>query len=168
VRPRPRVRKPSTVTAVVPETPVEEVVEDEHYGFRPGSDVAIVLEELIRGGDNKHDVANRIARRLEDRRTKGGNPKPVSTVMNQVQSQMTARGFTVQSGWRLVPPVDGVLGPRPKRKVYAKKKMAPTIKSKVVMPPRKKVAVATDTPDQPKRRPVKPKPKPRLSGRTKK
>lgn len=82
------------------------------YGYRMGSDVQVVVEELLKGGADKHDVAQRILNRFGEQTTRSGKPKPVSTIMNQVLEQMLARGFVIKSTWTLAPPEDGVIGPR--------------------------------------------------------
>lgn len=92
------------------------------YGFRKGSDISVVLAELLKGGESKHHVATRISEVFEGRQTKGGNPKPVSTVMNQVENLMRARGFQVESSWKLVPPANGIIAKPPRaRKARARK-----------------------------------------------
>jgi hypothetical protein len=106
-------------------------VERNQWGYRVDSDVAVVLEEMMAGGPDKHSIAMRLAERFKEHKTKTGASKPVSTVMNQVQKHMLARGFTIESTWRLVPPADGVLkdAPRRTRKPSTKKtsgKTAPT------------------------------------------
>lgn len=87
----------------------------DEYGYRRGSDVSVVLDELLKGGTDKHDVARRISARFQGRTTRGGKQKPISTVMNQIQNEMVKRGFRVQSSWKLLPPANGVVLPRPAR-----------------------------------------------------
>lgn len=136
--------KAATPTQPVPKTPT---IARNQYGYRVDSDVAIVLDELMAGGADKHTVAARIAKRFEGQTTRSGRPKPVSTIMNQVESQMKQRGFTIESMWKLVPPADGEIGPKPKRKVY---------------PRRKTQAAATGSETKPAtKKAVKPKPKPK-------
>jgi hypothetical protein len=97
------------------------------YGFRLGSDVSVVLEQLMTGGASKREVASRISKLFAGQQTRGGKPKPVSTIMNQVEGQMKARGFRVESNWRLVAPEDGIISPKP---VRAKKPTSPKKRAK--------------------------------------
>jgi hypothetical protein len=123
----PPTTQPTTETTA---SGVKSQTERNEYGYRVDSDVAIVLEEMMTGGEDKHAIAERLAKRFEGQTTKSGRPKPVSTVMNQVQSQMVQRGFTVESTWRLVPPENGVLQEAPKRtRTAAVKSVKPKLRS---------------------------------------
>lgn len=123
VRKKPALKSKTSLKVVAPST--EEKVADtttetqnsegrNEYGLRPDSDVAIVLEEMVKGGADKHEVATRLTKRFENSTTKSGKPKPVSTVMNQVIHAFKERGFTVESTWKFLPPADGVLLPAKK------------------------------------------------------
>lgn len=104
--------------------------------FAPESDLAIAYEEMLTGGEDRLAVHHRIAERFKDSTTAGGNPKPVSTIMNQVARRAAESGHTVKSEWRLMypegfeefdpsapePPPTGVVPtPRKKSKKIAKR-----------------------------------------------
>lgn len=72
--------------------------------FANGSDMALAFEELQRGGATRTEVNRRIMERFADARTKRGNPKPVTTIVNQVLKRAAENGWTVQAMWHLVPP----------------------------------------------------------------
>lgn len=83
------------------------------YGFKMTSDAHIVIEFLMAGGASKHEIARKLEERFDGILTRTGFPKPITTIMNQVENTMLSRGYRVESHWRLVPPADGAIGPRP-------------------------------------------------------
>jgi hypothetical protein len=90
----------------------KKTVEYDAYGFTTDSDMSLVLGEMIKGGRDKHEVSVRIGKLLADRSTRTGKPKPVSTIMNQVERQMLARGFEIDGRWKFVPPPADKLAPK--------------------------------------------------------
>lgn len=72
--------------------------------FAPGSDLAVVWEEILKGGSSRREVLARIHERFKGATTRGGNPKPAATIMNQVIARALDAGYTVEESWRLVPP----------------------------------------------------------------
>lgn len=77
------------------------------YGIAIGSDQEAVLNEMIVGGADKHEIVERCNRLFAGRLTSGGKPKAITTVVNQVIRRMTEKGFVVESYWRIVPPSVG-------------------------------------------------------------
>jgi hypothetical protein len=121
--------------------------ERDEWGITAGTDQSIILEEMIKGGADKHAIIERCNERFAGQTTSGGKPKPVSTVVNQLIHAMTARGFTVESTWRFVPPADGKLKPAAPRKraaTPAPEKSKPGLsKSRPKLPVKKTAASAT-------------------------
>lgn len=75
------------------------------YGvnFREDSDLAIVWEEVQKGGSSRREVAENCRKRFEGRTTASGKPKPVSTLLNQVVSRALASGYVIKESWQIVP-----------------------------------------------------------------
>lgn len=107
---------------------------DEH-GITAGTDQSIILAEMVQGGESKHAIIERCNTLFDGKVTTGGKPKPISTIVNQLVHLMAARGYTIESTWKLVPPAPGtVIAPiaRKARKASVKKAIAPTEKPGVV------------------------------------
>lgn len=75
--------------------------------FNVGSDMALAFEELQRGGQTRTEVNARIMERFGETKTRAGNPKPVTTIVNQVLRRALENGWTVEASWRLVQPAGG-------------------------------------------------------------
>lgn len=118
---KPSVSKPKNVTNKAPlkkaaapaKAPTPKVVRNE-FGIAADSDQARVLAKMIEGGVDKHEVIVRCDEMFAGEVTSGGKPKPSSTIMNQLIRSLSARGFTVVSEWKFIPPVGG-LTPAPRK-----------------------------------------------------
>lgn len=71
--------------------------------FPVGSDMAVVFEEVCQGGSSRRDVLERIRQRFDGKTTASGNPKPASTILNQVVTRAKNAGFEIEETWRVVP-----------------------------------------------------------------
>jgi hypothetical protein len=134
--------KPSTSKA--PATPAKKTaVERNEYGITVGSDQDIILREMIAGGADKHEIIERCNVLFAGRTTSGGKPKPVSTVVNQLIHAMRAKGFKVESTWRIIPPAEGVQKPSAPARSMTKKDTAAPTKGLVRLPATKKTGPRT-------------------------
>lgn len=72
--------------------------------FRPGSDSQVIWEEILKGGTSRKDVLMRLAAHYSGVTTRGGKPKPISTVMNYLIRRAVQTGkFEVVSSWSVRP-----------------------------------------------------------------
>lgn len=79
------------------------------HGFVPGSDTAHIVDALLEGGADRHDVTAKAIDRIEKTNgieTRGGNTKNVPSLISGLLTRLEAKGYTVESTWRLVPPAD--------------------------------------------------------------
>lgn len=113
--------------------------------FKPGSDTAYIWEEIQKGGASRRDVMDRISQHYAKVTTRGGKPKPVSTVMNYLIRRAIASGkYEIVSSWTVAPVVEET----PKKtkvatsKPAAKKPAAPTKKAAPAKAAPKKAATA--------------------------
>jgi hypothetical protein len=74
--------------------------------FQPGTDMYTAFEEMQKGGASRTDVSQRLAEMWSDVKTRNGNTKPVSTIMNHVSRRAKANGWTIEQTWKLVPPAE--------------------------------------------------------------
>lgn len=70
--------------------------------FTPGTDMATAFEEVLAGGESRADVSHRLADRWKDNKTRNGNDKPVSTILNHVIRRAKANGYEIVQTWKLV------------------------------------------------------------------
>lgn len=70
--------------------------------FHEGTDMAIAFAEILKGGTSRSDVSQRLAKIWENTKTRNGNSKPVSTIMNHVVRRAKANGYRIEQSWRLV------------------------------------------------------------------
>ncbi len=73
------------------------------HGFRIGSDSAIIVDILLNGGLDRHDLNQKVADSIEPL-TKGGREKNIPSLISMLLTRLEARGYKVESTWRLVPP----------------------------------------------------------------
>jgi hypothetical protein len=66
------------------------------------SDLAIAMRELLVGGETRQEVMHRVTQLLQGSQTRGGKPKPVSTIINHALNRALAHGYKVEASWRLV------------------------------------------------------------------
>ena len=74
--------------------------------FAPGTDMETAFQEVLIGGDSRAAVSHRLAAMWTDTKTRNGNDKPVSTILNHVIRRARANGYEIQQTWKLVK-VDG-------------------------------------------------------------
>lgn len=74
--------------------------------FQEGTDMFTAFEEMQKGGTSRTDVSRRLAELWRETKTRNGNDKPVSTIMNHVSRRAKANGWTIEQTWKLVPPAD--------------------------------------------------------------
>lgn len=87
---------------------------DEVTGFAIGTDSHIIAEALVEGGESRQDIIEYLRENMNTE-TRNGTEKPVANLVSAIINKMLDRGFTVESSYRLVPPVASVKGSR-KRK----------------------------------------------------
>lgn len=105
-------KKPSTSTKQVPApskghgpvlSRLRKVPVDPNHGFRPNTDRAKVAAAYVEGGVSRSEINNALREGLGE--TSNGSPKNVDLLGSQVLAELKARGYTVESSWRVVPPV---------------------------------------------------------------
>lgn len=70
--------------------------------FQPGTDMEVAFREVLKGGTSRTDVSQRLAEIWKDTKTRNGNSKPVSTIMNHVVRRAKANGYVIKQTWQLV------------------------------------------------------------------
>lgn len=70
--------------------------------FQEGSDAKTVFEFMLAGGDTRAAITAALQDHYKDQTTRGGQPKPVTTIMNAVLTRALNAGYTIESHWRLV------------------------------------------------------------------
>lgn len=75
---------------------------DEH-GFREGSNSSKAVNEMLRGGTSRQEVADRIVESCGGI-TRSGTPINGSGMMTTLIKQLQEQGYTVETTWTLVPP----------------------------------------------------------------
>lgn len=80
--------------------------EYDENGFMVGSASATIADILIAGGESRNDINARVAEAIGDT-TRTGQPKNTAAVVSGMIHKLLARGFTVESSYRLVPPAKG-------------------------------------------------------------
>jgi len=78
---------------------------DEVTGFAVGTDSQFIAEALMEGGETRQDIIDWLKDNL-DGETRNGTEKPVANLLAGVYNKLLARGFTVESSFRLVPPAN--------------------------------------------------------------
>lgn len=79
---------------------------DEVTGFAVGTDSQFIAEVLLEGAESRQAVIDYLRDEL-DGETRNGTEKPVANLVSGVVNKMLERGFTIESSYRLVPPVKG-------------------------------------------------------------
>ena len=123
-------------------------------GMTEGSQSLVVAQELMKGGESKHEVANRL-REMLPAKSAQGNENPIDQKVYSVIKRLEAKGFTVETSFKLVPPVKGaraasrsIKKAAPARKTAAKKapaKRSTTARKTVKKAPVKKATTARKT-----------------------
>ena len=75
---------------------------DEH-GYRQGSNSSIAVNEMLKGGSTRQEVADRIAEACGGT-TRNGTPINGSGMMTTLIKELADKGYTVETTWTLVPP----------------------------------------------------------------
>jgi hypothetical protein len=70
--------------------------------FAAGTDMHTAFEEVLRGGASRAEVSKRLADMWKEAKTRNGNDKPVSTILNHVIRRARMNGYEVQQTWQLV------------------------------------------------------------------
>jgi hypothetical protein len=84
---------------------------DEVTGFATGTDSQYIAETLMEGGESRQEIIETLREEL-DTETRNGTEKPVANLVSGIVNKMLERGFTIESSYRLVPPVKGARGKR--------------------------------------------------------
>lgn len=74
--------------------------------FLPGSDFATVFSAMLDGSDSRVAITRSLQDYFSGTQTRGGKPKPVTTIMNSVLTRALDSGYTIDSHWKLIPPAD--------------------------------------------------------------
>ena len=91
-------------TPAVKATPKRVIRPTIGVNFRPGSDAEVVWGFIQAGGASRKEVQEKIEAHFAGVVTRGGQPKPISTVMNQVIRRAVADGWVFDSTWKMVKP----------------------------------------------------------------
>lgn len=70
--------------------------------FAEGTDMATAFEEVKKGGVSRSAVAARLTAMWKDNKTRSGNAKPVSTIINHVVRRAKENGYAIKQTWQLV------------------------------------------------------------------
>jgi phenylalanyl-tRNA synthetase alpha subunit len=74
------------------------------YGFKIGSDSALIVDELIKGGKGRADVTARIEKKLPVKTTRNGEAKNVPSLIAGLLSRLREQGYKVEQTWKITPP----------------------------------------------------------------
>lgn len=85
-------------------TPPPKMPTMNEHGLMIGGDSALVVDAMIEGGSDRHDVASKALSKMGTTTTRSGRQKNISSMMSALIAKMEAKGYTVESTWRLVPP----------------------------------------------------------------
>lgn len=111
-----------TTTKVAPRTRRKSDPQD--VNFTPGTDMAVAFEEVLKGGGSRADVSHRLSSMWSGSKTRNGNSKPVSTILNHVIRRALSTGkYEIRQEWKLVPKTDGVVVPATTTPPVASKKV---------------------------------------------
>lgn len=75
------------------------------HGFRAGSDSAIIVDLLVAGGLDRQDINEKVAAAINPM-TRSGRQKNIPSLISGLLARLEARGYHIESSWRLVPPAD--------------------------------------------------------------
>jgi hypothetical protein len=90
---------------------------DEH-GFLVGSDSSVMAAELVKGGESRLELNDRLATMFKGQKTRYGAEKNVASLVSGVITKLVARGYSIESSYRIVPPARSTTG----RQKIAKRK----------------------------------------------
>lgn len=93
-----------TVAAKAAKTPTAR----NELGFKVGSDLQIAYDEMVKGAVDRRAMHHHLVEVFKDRKTATGGNKPISTIMNQVETRARLNGYRIESSWKLVGPEGGV------------------------------------------------------------
>lgn len=74
------------------------------HGYRVGTDSAIIVDELIKGGKGRTEVTERIAKKLPSTETRGGQSKNIPSLISGLLARLEEGGYKVEQSWVVVPP----------------------------------------------------------------
>jgi hypothetical protein len=97
------VKKTAAKSPAKKAAPAVERERNEH-GYVVGTDMALISDMLVAGGETRGEVTDRIRGSIEPT-TRGGQPKNVSSLVSMAIKELTARGYTQEATWRFIPPV---------------------------------------------------------------
>lgn len=72
------------------------------HGFVKGSDSEKIVNILLEGGTDRLDINEKVLKAIGGK-TSGGKAPNVSSLVANLVSRLKAKGYTVESSWRLVP-----------------------------------------------------------------
>lgn len=75
------------------------------HGFRVGTDSAIIVDILVKGGLDRLDINERVAAAIKPT-TSSGRKKNIPSLISGVLARLEARGYYIESQWRVVPPTE--------------------------------------------------------------
>jgi hypothetical protein len=75
------------------------------HGFVVGTMADIISTELVKGGESRQDIQDRIKAQISGA-TRSGNPVNISSAVSGQLLKMIDRGYRIEQWYRVVPPVD--------------------------------------------------------------
>ena len=73
------------------------------HGFRNGSDSAIIVDLLVKGGLDRQDINDKVAAAIKTE-TRSGLQKNIPSLISGLLARLDERGYRIESHWRLIPP----------------------------------------------------------------
>lgn len=85
------------------------------HGFRNGTDSAVIVDILVKGGLDRQDINEMVANAIGTQ-TKSGRTKNIPSLISGLLSRLEDRGYHIESSWRVVAPAPPKKGRKPKPK----------------------------------------------------
>jgi hypothetical protein len=98
--------------------------------FAEGTDMRTALEEVMKGGSSRGEVAQRLAEMWKDTPTRTGKEKPVSTIINHVVRRAKMNGYDIEQTWKLVKVDEDAPDPTPRNSKKVTKSVSKKVASK--------------------------------------
>lgn len=97
-------------------------MEFDKHGFLKGSDSSFIVAEMLKGGETRADVVERVRETLPNMTTANGKPKNIPSLMATLLQKLLRDGYAIKATWKVVPPPAASSG----KKVAAASKSKPT------------------------------------------
>lgn len=98
-------RAPRKRLAPAPEAARYSLKDTDVFGFARNTDISVVVEELVRGGETRAEIIDRIRERIPST-TRTGGTKNVPSMVSLWIKRLLEKGYTVEASYKLVPPED--------------------------------------------------------------